>query len=161
MTLRRVVGSVESVLLSVLERLPPATIKERTGKSANAFYKLSHPQNNSRLGFEDAALLDAALEDENHAPVFAFLFAEIKARARGNGAKPAYDLNRGVVAAVSEVGDVASAVRDALADDDHVDEREEAPRIAKECREAIEALQAVLHKVEPNHSKQSHLEPVA
>jgi hypothetical protein len=156
MTKSRLPGTIHEAVSRVLGSISPAEAARVVGKSVGHVYKWGAPVSDdddvqpepklSQAIALDAAYMAWAAEHPDlpdvlsHPPILAAYAAILE----GFGAprrKPADPRDR-LTTIMAEVGDVAGAVRDALADG-AVSTNERA-RIAKEAGDAVTALQALL-----------------
>ncbi len=119
MTIERAPGSIEAVVIASLHRLSDAEVEAFTGRSKSYWYRVSHPGKSERLGFNDAALLDAASISREEPARFHQLLGDLTAstlrRHRGE-TRQATALKDGLARLVVETGELASALSIATAD---------------------------------------------
>lgn len=144
MTLYRTPGSIKGVLAEVIRQLPAEEIEAATGKKSGTFRQLSHPENAYQLDLDDAAFLDAALEAHGLPAAFGPLFEEMKREAAASigGRRPcALTVERGLLRASAELGDLAHAIDRAV--EDGVLTLAERREIATKAQSLIEAARIV------------------
>ena len=115
MTSYRNPGTVEAVLLDVLNQVSPQDVKQSTGKTTSHFYNVANPHTRYGLHLEDAAALDAALILAGFPSKFHPLM-EMLTSAKVNGKANGVCLNHALRAVMTCVGDMAREIDKAFED---------------------------------------------
>jgi hypothetical protein len=113
MTYRRDAGSTEAVLTDVLRLIAPAEIEAATGKTVDYLTKAANPMHRARLGFDDAAALDALCAEKGLGRP---LTERWRVASRAGAAPAAADLDRELRQVTAELGTLAQTYDEAIAD---------------------------------------------
>lgn len=145
MTKLRAPGSVEDGVLQAIAILGDEGAARATGKSATMARQWSAPDNERQIQMRDAVKLDAACELAGYAALLLRAYRSDLARqvaAGGGRLHRAGDPLERVADLLAEAGDVARAVREAAKDGRY--DMQELARIAKEGREVVDAVEALM-----------------
>jgi hypothetical protein len=151
MTKPRMPGTVAEAVSRIFGAITPAGAASAVGKSVGHVYRWGDPDDDQEPKLSQAIVLDAAYLDWaaqhpdlpealSHPPILAAYTAILE--RLGAQPRPAADPRDRLTAIMAEVGDVAQAVRDALADGKV--SANERVRIAKAAENAVAALRALL-----------------
>lgn len=149
MTHMRMAGSVEAVLMDVINNLTDAEIFQATGKKRGHFYKVANPLNSMGLHMDDAAGLDAALLAKGMPARFTQLFAEMVAARTASGTPREIDLDRKMRRLTIEAGELCKALDEAM-----IEGALTIPgrrKIAREAQDVIDVGVMIRDACEPPH----------
>lgn len=147
MTVERQRGTVEHLIHQTLRHLSPAHVEDVTGLGIDALRKASNPNEQTRLAASVAPLLDVALvldgKPRAFIPHLEASYAQVLIEMGGKPCAPSPDLKGRLLDVMSEVGDVADALKKALdpsgAAGKNITSREKS-KITGEIKEAIAVL---------------------
>lgn len=145
MTKLRAPGSIEDGVLQAIAILGDAGAAAATGKSATMARQWSDPDNERQIQARDAVKLDAACVVAGHsAPLLRAYQSELARAVEAMGGRKHQAENplERVADLLAEAGDVARAVKQASRDGRY--DLEELGRIAKEGREVVDAVEALM-----------------
>ena len=149
MTCYRQKGTVNAVLLDVINELSPAAIDKLTGKSADHFYNVSNPRTRWGLHLEDAAGLDAALILAGLPTRFGPLLESLTS-AKVNGKATGVCLDHALRGVMACVGDLAREIDKAF-EDGKLDLHERRT-LATIAQAGMDLFQQIRDEVEPPHT---------
>ena len=141
--------TIPAVVMKMINDLTPNEIYDATGKTVEAFRKVSMPESPVNLHFQDAMSLDALLMMKGEDPVFLpFYQAWLKTNMKANHANTT-SLESRIVASVADLGKVSCAVIEAQKDG-NID-LQEMREIHQQAAAALEKITALVNATDPKN----------
>jgi hypothetical protein len=151
MTVEREIISTEIAVLSAVRRLSDAEVEAATGRTVSWFRKCSDPNHPSRLSFDDAAKLDAALLRRGlraeFSPLLAVFIERTLAQLGGMPAATGEEPHACLLRIMTSLGETAKTLETAM--EDGVLDRHERREIARLCDLIADHAHALKQSVEP------------